>query len=255
MRIDIHVHTEISVDSEAKMEIYLEMANKNNVGVICFTDHVDNNPKDYGYQYYDPQKYFKKLEHTYQNYSGNCKILSGIEFSEPHLYGKQLKELQRYSYDYIIGSIHWIGNMFPCKEVREKYTAEAFYELYWQEVLHMVQAGGFDCVGHLDFPKRYYGNVVYEKDLVKQIFCIMVEKGIALEINTSSIRKGLTATMPDIDLLELYIECGGRYVTTGSDAHREEDLAADLRMAEDWIVKVGLRKVYFEKHNMIVAEE
>lgn len=255
MRIDMHVHTEFSGDSETKMETYMEVVNKHNVGVICFTDHVDHNPNDYGYQYYDQQKYFHEFKNVSDRYQGNCKILSGIEFSEPHIYVDQLKELQNYPYDYIIGSIHWIGNLFPCKEVREKYHAEEFYYLYWIEVLKAVQAGGFDCLGHMDFPKRYYENVVYDKEVVKQIFCIMVKKGIVLEINTSSIRKGLSETMPDFELLELYKDCGGRYITTGSDAHYEEDLAADLSVAEAIIAKAGLKKVYFEKRNMVVVEE
>lgn len=255
MRIDMHVHTDISVDSQAKMEKYIEVADKNKVGIMCFTDHVDNNPNDYGYQCYDPLKYFEKFRSASKYNYGRCKLLSGIEFSEPHLYEEQLKDLHYYPFDYIIGSIHWIGDMFPCKEVREKYSAKAFYQLYWQEVLNTVRAGGFDCLGHFDFPKRYYGNVVYEKEMIKQIFYTMVEKGIVLEINTSAIRKGLSETMPGIELLELYKECGGRYVTTGSDAHMEEDLAADFTVAEACIAKLGLNKVYFENRKMVIVEE
>lgn len=254
MNIDMHVHTEFSCDSEAKMEKYMEIANIKKVDVLCFTDHVDYNKNDYGYQYYNPEQYFIGVENVKKKCCGNCKILSGIEFSEPHLYRSQFEDLKKYPYDYVIGSIHWIGDMFPCKEVREKYRAKEFYELYWKEVLKAVQTDGFDGLGHIDFPKRYYGEVVYEKEMIQQIFESMLKKGVVLEINTSSIRKGIDKTMPDIELLQLYKDCGGKYVTTGSDAHNEVDLALDLSMADELISKTGLKKVYFVNREMIRVE-
>ena len=50
--IDLHVHTEFSCDSEAKMEQYIEQACNKNMQVICFTDHVDLNPNDYGFNFF-----------------------------------------------------------------------------------------------------------------------------------------------------------------------------------------------------------
>ncbi len=37
---DIHIHTEFSCDSEAKMEDYILEAKKKGITTICFTDHV-----------------------------------------------------------------------------------------------------------------------------------------------------------------------------------------------------------------------
>ena len=45
-------------------------------------------------------------------------------------YASKLEQLSVYPYDYIIGSIHWIGNMFPCQKVREQYSAKEFYNMY-----------------------------------------------------------------------------------------------------------------------------
>lgn len=43
---DMHVHTEFSCDSDAKMEDYIEKAKASGIGTICFTDHVDLNTSD-----------------------------------------------------------------------------------------------------------------------------------------------------------------------------------------------------------------
>jgi histidinol-phosphatase (PHP family) len=249
VRIDMHVHTEFSVDSDAKMEKYLEVAVNKHVSGICFTDHVDNNKNDYGYKYYKKDRYFKKIDEMKKN--DLCMILSGIEFSEPHLYKRQFEELCQEPYDFIIGSVHWIGDMFPSKEVRERYSASDFYTMYWNEVLRTVEMGGFQCLGHIDFPKRYYGVTLYEEEKMRRIFTTMLQRDIVLEINSSSIRKGLPDSMPGMELLQLYKECGGCYVTLGSDAHIEDDLAADFDQVEELLRQAGLEAVYFKNKKRI----
>lgn len=252
---DLHIHTEYSCDSEAIMEDYLKKAIENNMKYICFTDHVDFNKNDYGYGYYNADKFFETYNKMQERYGDKIHLLSGIEFSEPHLYKHELEKLSKHPYDFIIGSIHWVGGMFPCQEIRNKYPAHRFYELYWQEVLKAVEAGGFDCMAHIDFPKRYYGEVVYETTLMNEIFTRMKKNNIVMEINTSSLRKGLISSLPDLDLLMLYKNNGGTYVTIGSDAHSVEDLGADNNYAKDLIKQTLLSEVFFRKHTPFLLSE
>ena len=247
MYIDLHVHTEFSCDSEAKMEQYAEAALVKGINTLCFTDHVDLNPNDYGYNYYAPDRYFENYRKVRDKYEGRVKLLAGIEFGEPHLYADKLKELSVYPYDYIIGSIHWIGDMFPCQKVREQYSAKEFYTLYWEEVLKTVKQGGFDALGHIDFPKRYYGEIYYEEAKVREIFKHLLDKDMVIEINTSSLRKGHSETMPGDELLALYKECGGRYITVGSDAHEVPDVGADGNIARELLCKYGLCEAVYEQ--------
>lgn len=124
----------------------------------------------------------------------------------------------------------------------------------WQEVLKTVQAGGFDVLGHIDFPKRYYGEIYYTEAVLYEIFLRLVEKEIILEINTSSLRKGHKQTMPGKELLEIYQACGGKYVTIGSDAHVVEDVGADYRIAKRLIEAIGLREVvYRQRKRQIIS--
>lgn len=252
MKADLHVHTGFSCDSEAKMRDYILEAQNKGIDWICFTDHVDYNKNDYGCGYYSPSAYFEEFKKQLHSETG-IKVCTGIEFSEPHLYGDKLKELAQYPYDFILGSIHWIGDMFPCQKVREQYSAKEFYTLYWQEVYKTVNHGGFDCLGHIDFPKRYYGEIYYQENMLNEIFKIMMEKDIILEINTSSLRKGLSDTMPGRELLEIYKGNGGKYVTIGSDAHEIQDLGADNHVAKGLIKNFDLQEVVYEKRKRIVV--
>ncbi len=47
---------------------------------------------------------------------------------------------------------------------------------YWQEVLKTVKVGGFDALGHMDFPKRYYGEIYYEEATINEIFRNLLEE-------------------------------------------------------------------------------
>ena len=140
MRADLHIHTKYSCDSEAEIEQYVKQAIDIKMQMICFTDHVDFNKNDYGYNYYNPEMFFENFNYMKEKYRNHLSIRAGIEFSEPHLYAEKLNQLSKnYPYDYIIGSVHWIGNMFPCQKVREQYSAKEFYTLYWEEVLNTVK--------------------------------------------------------------------------------------------------------------------
>lgn len=141
---------------------------------ICFTDHVDFNKNDLGYGYYNADKFFNEYNRLQMKYGDKIHMLSGIEFSEPHLYKSEFEKLYKYPYDFIMGSVHWINDMFPCEKVRKNYPTYKFYELYWQEVLKAVEFGGFDCLGHMYFPKRYYDEVVYDEILINEIFNKMI---------------------------------------------------------------------------------
>ena len=107
--IDLHVHSEFSYDSDAKMLDYINRAKELGLKHLYFTDHVDMQPIDPGYLYYEPRAYFEeywKLKRIVE--TDDFYIHSGIEFGEPHLYPENLKRLAYYHYDVIIGSIQFV---------------------------------------------------------------------------------------------------------------------------------------------------
>lgn len=247
MYTDLHIHTAFSCDSDADMEQYVARAIEKKMHMICFTDHVDLNPHDYGYLYYKPEAFLEMCHRLKAQYGDLLNINAGIEFGEPHLYPEQLRELSAYPYDFIIGSIHWIKDMFPDEKTRARYSAKEFFSIYWEEMLQTVKHGGFDALGHVDFPKRYYGELYYSESKIREIYKRLLEKDMVIEINTSSLRKGLKETMPGLELLEIYKDCGGRYVTIGSDAHEVTDIGADNEFAQKLIRDFGLQEVVYEQ--------
>lgn len=245
--IDLHVHTHHSCDARDCIEDYCKKAIDIGVECICFTEHVDYNPADSDYGHYQPGLFFDEINRARDKYSDKLRLLSGVEFGEPHIYQKEFDACMKMPFDFILGSVHWIGDMLPNEMVKNKFPLHKAFEKYWEEMYALVSYGGFDSVAHLDFPKRYFKASHWSGAQLTDIFSEMVKNNLALEINTSSLRKGLAETMPGQELLELYEKTGGTKVTYGSDAHSVSDLAAGYKQAHQLIAGKLESTIYIER--------
>ena len=253
--IDLHVHTNHSCDSIVKIEEYCEKAIQIGLKYICFTDHVDFNKTDCGYGYYNASRFFNEFNNAKEKFSGKLNILSGIEFAEPHIYKKEFDKYRKLPYDFLLGSIHyWIEDMFPSEMIKNNIPVETAFEKYWEEVYKAVTYGGFDSIAHIDFPKRYYKKRIWERDQIYDIFKEMVKNDIALEINTSSLRSGLSETMPDKEFLKIYEDAGGIKITIGADTHLIEDLSAGYDYASSLITGKLKSVVYINREPKFESE-
>ena len=243
---DMHVHTKYSDDSQAELEACCVRAIEMGVRVLCFTDHVDNNPNDDGTGFYNPEAFFRDFQRVKEKYQDRLTLLCGMEFAEPHQYPDELARFSALPHDFILGSVHfWYQDMFPSQLVKTGVPVELCYAHYWDAVLAAVRAGGFDSLAHIDFPKRYYKRLIVDEEKLHEICRAMIQNHICMEINTSSLRKDMPEPMPGRDILAIYRSCGGRYVTVGSDAHHPDDLAAGNAQARELIDYFGLEEVIF----------
>ena len=250
-RRDMHVHSSFSDDSREPMEAQCERALALGLDALCFTEHMDFDALSL--DYYDPDAYFAELGRLREVYAGRLTLLAGLELSEPHNHPKALEQARRRPYDFILGSVHyWLGGLFPSQMRDRKMDLRRCCEAYWAEMLKMARCGGFDCVAHLDFPKRFFLRLEYDPNLLDEIFEAMLQNGLLLEINTSSLRRGCGEPMPGEALLRQYIARGGRHVTLGSDAHRAEELYEGVKGARDLAEGLGLEVVGFKEREMVV---
>jgi histidinol-phosphatase (PHP family) len=86
----------------------------------------------------------------------------------------------------------------------------------------------------------------YEERL-RLLFAAMARSGKALEINTSGLRQRLGKTMPDAWCVRLFRDCGGEYLTLGSDAHRAADVGKGLAQAAALAEAQGFRYITYYK--------
>ncbi len=66
-----------------------------------------------------------------------------------------------------------------------------------------------------------------------------IADGKGIEVNTSSVRYGLSDWQPERAILKLYRDLGGRIVTVGSDSHKPSHLGSYLSQATDLLRSLG----------------
>lgn len=220
----MHIHTTFSPDGKSSMEEQCRKAIEIGIPIVCFTDHVDFNlsEKNVGKiinkasNNFDVSEYFYEVERVRKIYS-SIQILSGIEFSEPHIFQTEFEKYSSMPFDYILGSIHHCyDSVFPgAKNIEELKAIDEYYDL----MLKSIQMCKFQAMAHIDFPRRYFDNWNVSDGIIDEILNIMIKKDVVLEVNTSSIMSLSDEPMPRYSIIERYARLGGRKIVLGSDAH------------------------------------
>lgn len=236
------------------MEAVCQTAIKKGLKYICFTEHFDMNPNDPGYNFYQHREYTGELLQIRDKYAERITVLQGIEFSEPHLYPETFEAMMKYDFDFVLGSLHWLGDSWVGeKDFQKRYSTQDIYELHYQEVMKMVAFGGFDSVAHIDFPKRYLMQTYEPLELLEEIVGELVKKQLALEMNSSPFRKGYPDIFPSNTILDLYVKHGGSKVTVGSDAHSSGEIGQDFDKVAQKIDKYQLTPVIYQKRKEVIV--
>ena len=254
---DYHLHSEHSGDSTAPMETQILSGIEKGLKVMCFTDHYDpefpydNNPDvapgtfELDYDLY--KKDFLKMKDKYE---GQIDLRFGVELGlQPHL-GSFLQSYAReHDFDFIIGSNHLCAGFDPYyPDFLFNRTQEEALKLYLEDTLANIRVfPDIDSCGHLDYVARYlpdreriynYGSF---SDLIDPILRELITRGIALEINTAPLTKGMPYFNPLPDILARYREMGGELITVGSDAHVPERIAGCFEETAGILRSLGFR--------------
>lgn len=245
MLADCHLHTEFSTDSETPMRAQAERALELGIPAICVTDHMD---MDYpqGEFWLDTDRYMEAVRRLQEEYRGRLEISFGVELGlMEHLRARQEEYLKKYPFDFVIGSVHLIHGEDPYNgELFRKYGDEEVFREYFR-LSHrlLADAPSIQSWGHLDYVVRYGQNpevYSYRKyaDEIDVVLKLLLEKGIALEVNTAGFRT-LGRTNPEPDVLRRYRELGGELITVGSDGHQPEYLGYRFRETEELLRSCG----------------
>jgi histidinol-phosphatase (PHP family) len=79
--------------------------------------------------------------------------------------------------------------------------------------------------------------------VIRPVLRNCIARGIALDVNTSALRRDARVLMPGLEILRWYVEMGGERVTLGSDAHRPEQVASHFGTAVAAVKAAGLAAV------------
>ena len=265
MLADYHVHTEFSDDSVFALEDVCALAIERGIDEICITDHVDYDVRpDWDEYRRDPscakifegklsinvdyERYFPAIEAARERFAPTLAVKTGMEFGvQSHTAERfhALFEQHADAWDFIILSIHQVGNEEFWNGTFQKGRTQDEYNMqYYEEMLRVVQRfDDWSVLGHLDLIKRYDAAGPWPdenaRDIVAEIMKEAIRRGKGIELNTSSIRYGLSDLTPSEGILRLYRDLGGRILSIGSDSHKPEHLGAHIPMMRERLQAIG----------------
>lgn len=245
LKFDHHTHHNRCGHARGSLEDYVQAALALGLDEVGLTDHAPLYWQDGDY----PQpgsamarsqlpEYVDEVLSLRRKYAGQIRILLGLETDYvPGTEAVYREALAPYPWDYLIGSVHYVGGSHIYHQGRwhDGASPEEQYEEYFRLVRDSARSGLFDVLGHIT-GLMAYGPAPSQAFLEREFAATaaaVAESGVAIEINASGLRKGGPEPFPHGDLLRRCL-AGGVPVTYGSDCH----LPAELGHGRD--VAVGL---------------
>lgn len=260
---DFHTHTYFSFDGDRKAspDAMCRSAIEKGITDLALTDHFEANSNAEGnISPYDAKAAHDEILLAKDKYKDSLNLVYGIELGQGYQYPDEVNKLFKdYKFDFVIGSLHNLRYApdfcyLDFSEMPYKY-AQHLFSRYIDEINETVDA--FDCidtVGHLTYMQRYTAlagiNFDFRPyyDRLAAFFDKIIFRDIALEVNVSTLRKGLGFSMPDADILRLYRDRGGKLITVGSDAHSPADLGSCIADGFRLLESIGFDRVMVVKN-------
>lgn len=261
---DCHTHTHFSHDSNCDPRDSLAAAKQNGLKGITITDHCD-------IEFCQTQDVKTPiLQSVVRAHQMGGAVLAGVEIGEAVWHKTVAVQVaQSADFDVILGSVHSVRyksytapystvdfSAFSQRELNEYLSA------YFNDLLELVNTFYFNVLSHLTCPLRYItGKYNISVDLspfqskIEQILKAIIQKGIALEVNTSCLNTNYNALMPNVKILKRYKELGGFLLTLGSDAHQAERVGYGFRYALNELATLGFKNIYYYQNQKPVKQE
>lgn len=273
MLIDCHTHTHNSFDAENDtVKERCERAIELGMDAMAVTDHCEAN-RFYDMEHYgvtepsenDVYNYKKDYENSVsevtlakEEYKNRFNLICGVELGQATADNAVADIiLADKRIDFIIGSMHEL----PGREDfyfldYSKLDVNKLMEENFNEVYKLCKQDKFDVLGHLTYSLRYIEgeqgikvDINKYKDIIAEIFSVVIHNKKGIEINTSGLRQKYGKTFPSLEYIELYKDLGGEIITLGSDCHCTADLGAGISQGIEIARKAGFEKAaYYINH-------
>ena len=255
---DYHTHTRFSFDGDpaATHDAMCRRALEIGLTDLAFTDHFDVNAEVEGlYDFpYDADAAFASMMEVKEKYKGRLNVICGLELGNAPQYPEEAQRaLAAHPYEYVIGSLHNLKDVPDFCYMNFAHMSmnqiRRLFDRALDETIEVAATPGITTLAHITYMHRYItlaGKAFDFKpyfDKLEHLYRTVIDRDIALEINVSTLWKGLGISMPTMELLKLYTDCGGKLITIGSDAHAPENLGKAIRKGYAILETVGIREV------------
>jgi histidinol-phosphatase (PHP family) len=238
--------------SEENVDRYLAAAEEHAIDELGVSEHVyrfTQSLEIWRHPYWEGQAtddldaYCEFVRTTPLRLGIECDFVPGSE--------DRLARLLERDFDYVVGSIHFLGEQGAVDDRRydiwdEIGDADELWATYFRWQAELARSGLFDIVSHPDLVKiwgpdrpepRRDPRFHYEP-LVEAIS----ESGIAVEVSTAGLRKPVGEIYPARALAEMCVEAGAEFALS-SDAHSPEQVGYGYDQAIELLGSLGVDRI------------
>jgi histidinol-phosphatase (PHP family) len=153
--------------------------------------------------------------------------------------------LDRYGLDYVVGSVHFIGELAVDHDGwdiwERRGEPDEIWRRYFETVAEAARSGLFDIIAHPDLVK-IWGRARPQPQRDLRFFYepaveAIAESGVAVEVSTAGLRKPVGEIYPAPQFAAMCVEAGAVFALS-SDAHAPEDVGHAYERAvsemRDW---------------------
>ncbi len=235
---DHHVHTRFCNHATGEMEEYVLAAIEKGLRSLTFLEHLEG-----GLSYTpriwltseDFQEYFTQGARLQEQYGEQITIRLGVEVGyNPRAVDDLLAQLAAFPFTHCGLSCHFYFdgkkhlNMLSRRtdhiEKMAELGTEPILDAYFSHLIQGCQDIPCDKLCHLDAALRHNAPVLttHHYSLIEELFTVMLDKNIALEVNTSGYELRLHP-YPAFEIITKARQLGISLII-GSDAHRPEQV-------------------------------
>ncbi|MDQ6961488.1 MAG: histidinol-phosphatase HisJ [Mariprofundaceae bacterium] len=256
---DYHMHTPRCNHAIGDVIEYAQVAVQLGIKEIGFSDHCPM-PNGFDAQwrmsYEQLDAYLSEIEAARAHFAADLKIRVGLELDYvPHHEAWLQKLSDYYDWDYLIGSVHFIGdwafdNEDHLDDWQHKNINEA-YVSYYDVVAESAKSGFFDVIGHPDLIKKFGHRATANDPAVhaaeERMLQAVKQANIALEISSAGLRKPVAEVYPHARILARAAELGIPFCF-GSDAHAPGEVGYAMQDCVQMLDACGVSAIHsFEK--------
>jgi histidinol-phosphatase (PHP family) len=171
-------------------------------------------------------------------------VLLGLEVDYfPETIDAVMSFLDAYPWDFLIGSVHWIGAWSVDHEGADfefdRRGVRRAYEQYFALETQLAASGVVDSLAHVDVVKKNGRRLERPPlELYRPVVEAAAASGTAVEVSSAGLHRPAAEPYPAPDFLTMFHQAGVA-ITTASDAHYPPDCARDFDTIKEYAKAAG----------------
>lgn len=260
MLVSYHNHTSWS-DGASSLDEQIQGALDQKLDEFGLSDHYVMRPDGCEAQWSMPLGFLDEYIAALQQAAGrqtSLRVRAGIEADFfPETVGALEERLALHPFDYVIGSVHYLGEFAIDADRRDwaglsESQINAVWEGYWERIRQMANSRVFDFAAHLDLPKKFgFRPTVDFTRQAHEALDAIARADMAIEINTAGWSLSAQEAYPSLDLLRAARE-RNIPLLINADAHAPAHLTRNFERARALAAEAGYGElVRYERRRRI----